>query len=88
MPPEAIGTLRCPKCGNDVVAGGDIRYVETTENSHRIHGVDERRLTIDGSWEIGDSKAQWFECHGQDAGSTCGHRWPVPDWIKPLIEWV
>jgi hypothetical protein len=92
MPPEHLGALRCPKCGNDVSTGGEIRYVETIENHRRVRAVEGGQLLIDGCYETGegydDGEDPHFECHGHNAGHWCGHRWPVPDWVRPLIDWV
>jgi hypothetical protein len=93
MPPEKLGALRCPKCGNDVSEGGDIRYIETIENYRRVRSVENGQLRVDSFYETGDGydegKNPEFECQWYDAqGHTCGHRWSVPDWIQCLIDWV
>jgi hypothetical protein len=92
MPPEQLGALRCPKCGNDLATGGEIRYVETIEAARSIRRVQEGRLVVNSWYETDgydDGKNPEFECQSHDArGHTCGHRWPVPDWILPLIDWV
>jgi hypothetical protein len=92
MPPEKLGALRCPKCGNDVSQGGEIRYVETIANYRHVKGVEGGQLRIDSFYETGegydDGTNPRFECHGYDNGRWCGHEWPVPDWLLPLIDWV
>lgn len=92
MPPEKLGGLRCPKCGNDLSEGGKIRYVETIDCYRTILRVERGQLVIEGLYETGegydDGTDPRFQCHGHVDGRWCGHEWSVPDWIGPLIDWV
>jgi hypothetical protein len=93
MPPETLGALRCPVCGNDVSEGGMIQYVETIENHRRVLRVENGALFVAGAYDTGegydDGVNPQFECHGRTSrGEWCGHRWPVQDWIARLIDWV
>ena len=59
MPSEFIGALRCPKCGNDIAKGGEIRYVETIEAARRIRRV-KNSFTIDRRYI---HRHRWLRCH-------------------------
>jgi len=92
VPPERLDALRCPKCGNDVSKGGRIRYVETIQAARSIRRVEDGHLVINSWYETegyDEGTNPRFECHGTAAdGRWCGHLWPVPDWVKPLLDWV
>lgn len=79
---EHVSVIRCPRCGGTE----RFRLVERADVSRRVLGVDR-----DGNVEV-DARAvvesldlgieARFECqHVATDGTTCAHRWPLPEWV-------
>jgi hypothetical protein len=55
-------------------------------------GTTGGHVQIDGAYESGegydDGRDPRFECQAVSAeGNWCGHRWPVPEWMRARIDW-
>jgi hypothetical protein len=73
---RSLGALRCPECGGETISLWCLR------GETRSCGVDNGRLIL-GPPDGFDNpdRTDHFSC------DDCGHDWPVPEWIQPLIEW-
>jgi hypothetical protein len=83
---EKIGTLLCPKCGNDGQDDHNILYLEDIVCHRDVYGVKDGRLEVEGLYQstegYDDGTNARFECR------KCNHEWPVPDWLHKQIDFV
>lgn len=77
---EHAGDLRCPRCGRR----DELLLIADVPCSRRVVGVAYGFVEIDGRAHLDPHELGAgfrFECYARDGDETCGHRWPVPDWL-------
>jgi hypothetical protein len=89
---RSLEALTCSKCGVGV-ASGLIRYVVRVDADRDVLGAQDGKLRVSSLYDTdaddGGGEDPHFACHNRlGEARWCDGRWPVPEWVMPLIVWA